>query len=111
MKRLEDIQKGLKQFNMTATNVKIADGELVLRYHETDVVRVAPLYEGVLITLDNGGYQTAATKRRINQLFESLSGNVSYHLVQRDHVWYIQGTLNGETLETVFLNGMTILAF
>lgn len=111
MKRLEDIQKGLKQFNMTATNVKIADGELVLRYHETDVVRVAPLYEGVLITLDNGGYQTATTKRRMNQVFETLTGQTSFQIIQRDFVWYLQGTINDETYETVFVNGMTIFAF
>ena len=52
------------------------------------------------IILNNGGWMTATTKRRMNQVAEQF--DLGFTVYQKDFEWYV--VLNGQTL--LFENGM-----
>lgn len=58
--------KRVKRFNdgKTATTVAEVDGWMVCTYHDTAVAR----WKGNRVILNSGGYLTATTKRRMNEV-------------------------------------------
>ena len=54
------------------------------------------------IILNNGGWMTATTKRRMNQVAEQF--DLGFTVYQKDFEWYV--VLNGQTLP--FENGMEL---
>ena len=73
--------------------------KLLVTYHNTVVVM---LVDDRYVTLDNGGYYTATSKRRMNQA--SLQYSLGFGVYQSDFVWYVQ---IGETIEPYY-NGIVI---
>jgi len=67
-----------------ATNVKEVDGELVVRYHATDVVTRKA--DGTII-LKTGGWKTLTTRTRQNQAAHQF--NLGYSVQQKDYAWYV----------------------
>lgn len=59
-------------------------------YHSTTIVK----WTGQKIVLDSGRYQTATTKRKMNQA--SRQFNLGYTVYQEDFSWYV--TFKGKTL-------------
>ena len=51
-------------------------------YHNTIVVK----FDNYKIELDNGGYYTPTTKRRMNQASEEF--NLGFKVFQKDYTWY-----------------------
>ena len=73
--------------------------KLLVTYHNTIVVKVT---DDRYVTLDNGGYYTATSKRRMNQA--SLQYKLGFGVYQSGFVWYVQC---GKTIEPYY-NGMVI---
>ena len=61
---------------------------LIVRYWNTDIVKVT----STSIILDNGGYYTATTKRRMNQA--SLQFGLGFNVFQKDYQWFVQTSQN-----------------
>ena len=64
----------------------------------------------VWVTLNSGGYRTATTKRRINQV--ATAYGLPFRVYQDRGRWYVQGECrepgaNGTTLFQTFSDGMT----
>jgi len=57
--------------------------EICVRYHNTDVVQIGPRW----ITLDNGGYLTPTTKRRMNQVSDHYG--LGYKVFQKNYDWFV----------------------
>lgn len=72
-----------KEVRGTATHIGTENGDTVIRYHDTDVVR----FNGAIITLNTGGYKTVTTKRRMNQASEQFS--LGYAVFQRGGDWFV----------------------
>lgn len=68
----------------TATNVKQENGELVVRYHSTDVVTRKA--DGTII-LKTGGWRTNTTRTRQNQAAAQFG--LGYRVQQKDYSWYV----------------------
>lgn len=64
-----------------ATSLRLASDSIVVRYHDTDVLRA---YKDGKVELNSGGWQTVTTKARINQY---LTG--PRRLYQKDYQWYV----------------------
>ena len=73
------------------TKVFEDDGDLVCKYHNTEVCRLG---WGRLV-LRSGGYRTSTTKVRINQFCNEH--NLPYKVYQRSGVWYLD-TPSGDLL-------------
>ena len=71
-----------------------AGDNIVIRFHNTDVVTISPQN---IYTLNNGGWQTITTKERINRY-------APVNIWQRDFEWYVN-TLEGQV---DFYNGMQV---
>jgi hypothetical protein len=54
-----------------------------VKYHFTEVVR----FDAYYIYLNNNGYLTQTTKRRMNQT--SFQFDLGYHVFQKNKVWYV----------------------
>lgn len=71
----------------------------IYAHHKTiiAVVQIHPDY--ILITLNNGGYESPTTKNRLNTIL-SLYEFQNKHIHQHQHEWYINSTpyKNGTTL-------------
>ena len=68
------------------------DGQTsTVRYHYTDVVKVA--WDTGIITLNTGGWETSTTKLRMNQA--SSEWGLGYHVYQHKHDWFV--TNDGNT--------------
>lgn len=63
------------------------------RYTRTDIVIVNE--ESRTITLNNGGWYTITTKRKMNQILAKYG----YYIFQVDYEWYIKNTFSGEIFE------------
>jgi hypothetical protein len=73
---------------------------IVATLYDTDIVEISvPKRE---VTLVSGGYKTATTKRRMNQMSEDF--NLGFRVYSRGKVWYVQ-TESGQHL--IFLDGIT----
>lgn len=66
--------------------------------HSTRIVTITPY----TITLNSGGYQTATTKTRMNQVSNEM--RLGYQVYQKDHEWFV--AWQGETL--AFTDGMIL---
>lgn len=69
--------------NLKATTVAIIDGQTVMTYYGTAIVRLTPTH----VTLDHGGSKTATTKRRMNQF--SNEHGLGYQVYQLDGEWFV----------------------
>jgi hypothetical protein len=76
------------------------DGTRVIRFHLTDVVTIA---QNGTLTLNSGGFQTATTKKRINEYLPW-----GWDLFQSDHVWYVGYRYGENRKRYLFEDGMTI---
>jgi hypothetical protein len=83
-----------KKLGTATTLEKLSDTQIGIRYHNTVVIRYNA--DGS-IQLNNGGWTTPTTKKRINDFT-----NARIH--QKDFVWYITDS-NGTK---PFINGMKI---
>jgi hypothetical protein len=85
----------------TATNAILDNitGEITVRYHSTDVVKV----RGGIITLDSGGWRTNTTKTRMNQASNAFSLGFKVH--QKDFDWYV--TYNGQDMN--YFDGIQLI--
>tara|TARA_A100001201_G_scaffold18976_1_gene21394 strand:- start:199 stop:507 length:309 start_codon:yes stop_codon:yes gene_type:complete len=81
------------------TTQRIKDDILSVVYHNTEVVKVR---NNRYITLDNGGYYTATSKRRMNQASQQY--NLGFSVYQSDFCWYVR---IGDDIEPYY-NGITI---
>lgn len=82
--------------SIRATLVDQYDGDMHIRYHDTDVV----VFGCDTITLSSGGFQTVTTKARINA---ALNGT-GWKLYQTKREWFIER----DGLVIPFHDGMTI---
>jgi len=69
----------------TTKITKGKDGSLAIRYHQTDVVLVAP--DGTIV-LNTGGWNTNTTKNRMNQA--SSQFNLGYQVWQENGKWFVR---------------------
>jgi hypothetical protein len=67
----------------TATKVKVSGSELVIEYHETEVVKANDCF----IILNTGGWFTVTTKTRMNQASNEFS--LGYSVYQKKGFWYV----------------------
>lgn len=80
----------------TATTIRrLPHGEVVVRYHATDILIAHP--DGNVV-LNSGGWRTATTKKKINQYLFAA------HIYQAAGVWYLVGS--NHTAE--FFDGITL---
>ncbi len=87
------------QVRGVATNVRTDNGDTVIRYHETDVVR----FNEHDITLNSGGWQTSTTKTRMNQASNQFG--LGYQVYQKDYNWFV--SFCGEEIE--YNDGLVLL--
>ena len=81
-----------QQVQGRATNVKRDEaGNLVVRYHSTDVVTARP--DGS-VELRTGGWRTNTTRTRMNQAANQYQ--LGFNVYQKDYAWY--ATWKGQTL-------------
>lgn len=74
----------MNRISRNNTSVYVGDDYSTVRLHETEVVRHE---QGVGITLNSGGWQTATTKARMNQA--ASEWGLSYRVWQKDFSWYV----------------------
>ena len=67
------------------TTKAIVNDRLIVTYQNTAVVQVL---NNRYVTLDNGGWYTATSKRRMNQA--SMEYNLGYSVYQVDYEWYVR---------------------
>ena len=70
------------------TSIFKNDDILIVRYWNTDIVKITK----DSIMLDNGGFYTATTKRRMNQA--SLQFGLGFNVFQKDYQWFVQTSQN-----------------
>ena len=85
----------------TTQRVVNEDNDRILSvvYHNTEVVKVINDNQ---VVLNNGGYYTATTKRRMNQA--SMQYNLGFSVYQSEFCWYVR---KGDTIQP-YKNGMII---
>jgi hypothetical protein len=66
-----------------ATRIIQLEDDTIVRYHDTDVVSFNR--DGIL--LNHGGYKTATTKRRMNQVSEAF--NLGFKVYQKNFEWFV----------------------
>ena len=67
-----------------STNVRTQDKKTIVRLYETDIVS----FDDESITLNHGGFKTATTKRRMNQVSEAF--NLRFKVIQEDFIWFVE---------------------
>jgi len=97
---LKQVRKAMRGKVATWVFLENATGKTTLTvvYHNTRVVE----FDGEQATLNNGGYHTVTTKRRINQVLSLLGLN--WFLYQENWNWYL--TNGNEVIE--FHNGIKV---
>ena len=85
-----------------ATCIYKQDGYIVVRYHQTEVVK----FNSKQAILDHGGWETTTTKARMNQVAAQF--NLPYYVWQEDYTWYISITRNSVTKSFLFENPMVL---
>ena len=88
----------MNKIGSTATNIRTENGETIVRYHSTDVVR----FTAKKIVLNSGGWFTSTTKNRMNQTARQF--DLGYGIYQLKGNWYV--SFKGKTLG--FENGITL---
>lgn len=86
-----------------STRLQMRDnGEIAVRYHETDVLTYCP--DGTIV-LNSGGWMTVTTKARINEYLPS-----GWTLYQDKGVWYLQKGYwgRGDSQSYPFADGMSL---
>jgi len=71
---------------MTKNNTVVIhhrNGDTGVILHQTEIVR----FNKNRIILNTGGYDTATTKKRMNEVSQEF--NLGYEVYQSDHTWYI----------------------
>jgi hypothetical protein len=81
------------------TTTATDNNTLMVTYQNTIVVKVI---DNRYVVLNNGGWFTATSKRRMNQA--SLQYNLGFSVYQSDFTWYVQC---GDTIEPYY-NGIVI---
>lgn len=75
----------MSKIGKTATSIERKNGGLVsVRYHSTEVVRVAA--DGT-VTLNTGGWRTVTTKARMNQAANEFG--LPYSVYQEKGDWFV----------------------
>ena len=82
-----------------ATKVRHTAKTISVTYHDTEIVKVE---FGKQITLRSGGWETATTKRRMNQAAAEF--DLDFQVWQELRKWYV--AWKGKTIE--FEDGMTL---
>jgi len=97
------------------------DGPTRVKFHDTEVVRVDVIEEPTWVgetlspgkrqvTLKSGGWETATTKKRMNQAADTFG--LDYRVYQRNFTWFVdvgticQGHYSRQTL--TFTDGLEI---
>ena len=62
------------------------NGDTVIRYHDTNILTFKK--DSEVIELDNGGYETVTTKKRLNQYLPNR-----YYVKQANYQWYVVDNL------------------
>tara|TARA_A100001201_G_scaffold128868_1_gene114058 strand:+ start:877 stop:1224 length:348 start_codon:yes stop_codon:yes gene_type:complete len=70
------------------TSIYRNENNLIVRYWFTDIVTIT----NDSIILNNGGYYTATTKKRMNQV--SLQFGLGFNVFQKDYEWFVQTSEN-----------------
>ena len=91
-------KKDLKSLNKANTKIVSEDNWHSVFYHNTPVLSFNPVERKV--KLQNGGFSTQTTKKRINQASELFGLNVQVY--QERFVWYVNNK------ETEFEDGIEI---
>jgi hypothetical protein len=73
-----------QRLGTVATNIRTEGNFTIIRYHDTDVVKFTP----EVIVLDNGGWQTATTKTRMNQASNQFG--LDYTVKQKGFSWSVE---------------------
>jgi hypothetical protein len=81
-----------------ATSIRVEGEWSLVRYHRTYVVR----FNEKTVVLDSGGWRTATTKRRMNQV--STAFNLGVNVWQNRGEWFASDS----TGEFPFSDGMTL---
>ena len=77
--------------HQTSINWNYANSVLAFKYWYTDIVKVT----ATEVILDNGGWYTSTTKRRMNEIAEALG--FDFRVYQKDYNWYVEvNDLNGK---------------
>jgi hypothetical protein len=84
------LQKRFK--NKVATTVYMKNETLFVRYHQTEIVSIKPTNNGYIFTIDNGGYITPTTKKRINKVLNLffVGRMKSVEIKQKNYTWYLR---------------------
>ncbi len=75
------------------------EGYIVVRYHYTDIVK----FNEREIILYSGGFETATTKRRMNQVSKTF--NLGYKVYQRNWKWFV----SYKGLDWPYYDGITLM--
>ena len=70
-----------------ATKIIKAHGITAIKYHKTDVVTIYHEHDDKT-KLQSGGYRTATTKRRMNEV--SREYNLGFHVFQKKGKWFVK---------------------
>ena len=77
----------VREIGSHKTLINKVDDSIVVRYHNTDVISLT----GNIVTLNNGGYETPTTKRRMNEASDAfMPGGMGFKVFQKDFEWYIK---------------------
>ena len=94
-----------------ATTVRSEDESTVVRYHDTDIVKFTKSMEPfrhisgpelpiTTVVLNTGGYWTATTKRRMNEV--SVQYNLGFQVFQKKGKWYVAGAHDASHIFATF---------
>jgi hypothetical protein len=81
------LNKGVYMINQVGTHktsVLVKNNALSVVYHSTEVVKVI---NNRYVILDNGGYYTNTSKKRMNQA--SMQYNLGFNVYQCNYIWYV----------------------
>ena len=67
-----------------STKIRTQGNKTIVRLYETDIVS----FDDESITLNHGGFKTATTKRRMNQVSEAF--NLRFKVFQEDFKWFVE---------------------
>ena len=90
--------RGIKKKAMSYE--KVGSEEIIFRLYYTNIVIIRP-HE---VVLNSGGYRTATTKRRMNQILEDQG--IPYSVWQKKGYWHVVNNRSGQY--TGFKDGMIL---
>lgn len=67
-----------------STNVRTQGNKTIVKLYDTDIVS----FDDESITLNHGGFKTATTKRRMNQVSETF--NLKFNVFQENFKWFVE---------------------